>query len=413
MANTLKFGTDGNWATKEGSTLAYNDENGNFKPLPFDFTRATSATRVNKQGLIETVSNNEPRIDFLNDSDGALLLEPTRSNLVTFSEQMDNAAWSKTNATVTANATTSPDGTTNADKLIPNTTSNFHSVSQSITDTAASWTYSVFAKSAGYDRIILWVTSTNFVGFNLSTGVVESTLGFKVTSATIQKYGNGWYRCSITSTSTASGTSVNIGVFNADYPSGDVNPIFTGNGTDGILIYGAQMEQGSYATSYIPTQNSIGTRVSESCNGAGNSQVFNDSEGVLMAEISALGETVPEYTSIGLGIGSSDNRIGLGFEPPNNIYVFKRGVSSFWLASKLVNINEINKVAISYNTNDNHFWLNGVKIKSDTTIGDIAPPTELGFEASYGGEQFYGNTKQIQYFNTALTDQELQALTTL
>lgn len=83
MANTLKFGS-GQWATKEGSTLAYNDENGNFKPLPFNFERSTSATRVNKQGLIEVVSNNEPRIDFKDDSNGALLLEPSRSNLVTY-----------------------------------------------------------------------------------------------------------------------------------------------------------------------------------------------------------------------------------------------------------------------------------------------------------------------------------------
>jgi hypothetical protein len=81
MANTLKFG-NGQWATKVGSTLAYNDEGGNFKPLPFNFTRSTSATRVNKDGLIEVVTNNKPRIDFLNDSNGALLLEPSRTNLL-------------------------------------------------------------------------------------------------------------------------------------------------------------------------------------------------------------------------------------------------------------------------------------------------------------------------------------------
>jgi hypothetical protein len=75
MANTLKFG-NGQWATKVGSTLAYNDEGGNFKPLPFNFTRSTGGTRVNKDGLIEVVTNNKPRIDFLNDSNGALLLEP-------------------------------------------------------------------------------------------------------------------------------------------------------------------------------------------------------------------------------------------------------------------------------------------------------------------------------------------------
>ena len=92
MANTLKFG-NGLWANKEGSTLAYNDENGNFKPLPFDFSRATSATRVNKQGLIETVGSNEPRIDFLNDSNGALKLEPSRTNLIPYSEDFSTNNW--------------------------------------------------------------------------------------------------------------------------------------------------------------------------------------------------------------------------------------------------------------------------------------------------------------------------------
>jgi hypothetical protein len=89
MANTLKFG-NGQWATKVGSTLAYNDEGGNFKPLPFNFTRSTSGTRVNKDGLIEVVTNNKPRIDFLNDSNGALLLEPNRSNIITYSEILVN-----------------------------------------------------------------------------------------------------------------------------------------------------------------------------------------------------------------------------------------------------------------------------------------------------------------------------------
>ena len=79
MATTFKFG-GGNWAVKDGYALAYNDENNNFKPLPFDFTRASSATRVNKQGLIETVPSGKPRIDFLNNTSGHLLLEPSRTN---------------------------------------------------------------------------------------------------------------------------------------------------------------------------------------------------------------------------------------------------------------------------------------------------------------------------------------------
>ena len=87
MANTFKFG-NGNWAVKDGYVLAYNDENNNFKPLPFDFTRASSATRVNKQGLIETVPSGKPRIDFLNNTSGHLLLEPSRTNSLLQSNQL-------------------------------------------------------------------------------------------------------------------------------------------------------------------------------------------------------------------------------------------------------------------------------------------------------------------------------------
>ena len=82
MANTLKFG-NGQWATGNGTALAYNDENSNFKPLPFDFTRASSGTTVNQSGLIETVGSGIPRIDFQGNTKGALLLEPSRTNIIT------------------------------------------------------------------------------------------------------------------------------------------------------------------------------------------------------------------------------------------------------------------------------------------------------------------------------------------
>ena len=87
MSNTLKFG-NGEWYGKEGIILAYNDENNNYKPLLFDFDRASSATRVNKDGLIETVGTEQPRVDYKDDSKGALLLEPSRTNLTAYSENI-------------------------------------------------------------------------------------------------------------------------------------------------------------------------------------------------------------------------------------------------------------------------------------------------------------------------------------
>ena len=116
MANTFKFG-NGNWATKEDSVLAYNDENANFKPLPFDFTRASTATYVDSDGLIKTSRNGEARIDYTDSSDGALLLEPRRTNLLHYSEDFSMVLASKY-GTSSSNQIISPDGTNNADKVI-------------------------------------------------------------------------------------------------------------------------------------------------------------------------------------------------------------------------------------------------------------------------------------------------------
>jgi hypothetical protein len=146
MANTLKFG-NGQWATKVGLTLAYNDENGNFKPLPFNFTRSTSATRVNKDGLIEVVTNNKPRIDFLNDSNGALLLEPSRTNLITYSEDFTDSSWIFDDATLISNSVVSPDGTQNATKLTATDTDPY--LYQSTTVSAGDYTISIYVKGIG------------------------------------------------------------------------------------------------------------------------------------------------------------------------------------------------------------------------------------------------------------------------
>ena len=89
MAKTFKFGENGKWATKTGSSLAYNDQNDNFKPMPFSVTRDSIATRVNKQGLIEVVGHDKLRIDYKDSSKGVALLEPARSNVLTYSEDFN------------------------------------------------------------------------------------------------------------------------------------------------------------------------------------------------------------------------------------------------------------------------------------------------------------------------------------
>jgi len=397
MANTLKFGL-GQWATKKGSTLAYNDENGNFKPLPFTFDRSTSATRVNKEGLIEVVSNNEPRIDFLNDSNGALLLEPSRTNLVPYSEDFSNAAWNKSFIgigsvpVVTANQGLAPDGTFTADRIVLNlnggvTSGDGSFLSETVTvSSGATVSLSIYLKSNTglIQNLIVWEAFTG-----ASTSCVVT---------------NEWQRFNVIATVPSTSSGLNFGLRNAFGVTVD--------DTADILVWGAQLEQGSYATSYIPTQGSIGTRVAETCSDAGNDQVFNDSEGVLFAEISALtdGGTTRRLS---ISDGSTSNRLVLSYNSTSNqIQSFLANPSvQFNFYHTLNNSVEFNKIAVKYKQNDFALWINGVEVATDTNGTISNGLNTLNFDEGSGASDFYGNTKQIKYFNQALTDAELAALT--
>lgn len=189
-----------------------------------------------------------------------MLIEESRTNLLTYSEQFNDAAWVKTRATVTANSTTAPDGTTTADKLVEDTTaSNSHALRQSPSLSAVAYSFSVYAKAGERS----WIRLVNASGtnqaayFNLSSGVV-GTVGASAT-ASISSAGNGWYRCSIVFTVASAGAnSIDIRLANAD--GGD---FYTGDGISGIYLWGAQLEAGAFATSYIPTTTASVTRVAD------------------------------------------------------------------------------------------------------------------------------------------------------
>ena len=274
MANTLKFG-NGEWYGKKDTILAYNDENKNYKPLPFDFSRGGSATVVNKDGLIETVGSGQPRIDYKDNSKGALLLEPSRSNLVNNSNFQ--SGWSLlSGGSITQNQSISPDGTQNAailsgDGVGSNAAYTFINV------TTQEYTYSMFAKK-GSEYILRMKGfsggANGNVEFNLNNGTIETPSDGNFSNEKIEDYGNGWYRCSVKVTVTSSGSKT-FGFNREAIVSGDL-----------FSVYGVQFEQGSYPTSYIPTQGGVVTRLADSCSNGGNDQVINSTEGVLYAEIS-------------------------------------------------------------------------------------------------------------------------------
>jgi hypothetical protein len=407
MANTLKFG-NGQWAVKDGSTLAYNDENGNFKPLPFDFTRATSATRVNKQGLIETVGSNKPRIDFLNDSNGALLLEPQRTNFQTFSEQIDNAAWGLSSVTVSANNATSPDGTLNADKVVETATTARHEWYGLSLSFSGNNAVSVYAKYAGRKFFCaLGGAGGGGATFDLLNGTVA---GNTAVSASIQSVGNGWYRCTVIINFT--GTNQMYFILRND--SGVGVDTYTGDGTSGVLFWGIQTElNASYATSYIPTQGSAVTKTVDVCSQTPPSGIIGQTEGVMFVDFNFTGGyDTSGIIPIVIRSGTNSAYIFINVSGTLNCDFFDGNVLQARLTTN-IGISGRKKIAFAYKQNDFVAYMNGVQIGTDTN-GTVGAMGILNVGSYYtGGYSTIGGVNQSQLYNTRLSNTELATLTTI
>ena len=396
MANTLNLG-NGNWATKEDSLLAYNSENGNFKPLPFDFTRASSATVVNKAGLIETVGSGEPRIDFSNDAKGALLLEPTRSNLLPYSGNF--STWAEVFAGGTISDVISPNGKDYGIKITDNNVSNTHRIQLGVTTASSgSFTYSLFLKkgtlTTAYFQVFSGTTASN-ANVDLENGTITS--GGLGVNHTIEDYGNDWYRCSISGTLTSTATTV--------YLYTKQNGSYVGNG-DYLYAWGAQLEQGSYATSYIPTQGSAVTRVADVCNQTVPSGIIGQTEGGVIY-MDFIAQNTGSSSQSHFWLGSAGSEIGL-YGGNQFIFYSSGGVS---INGGSVVTGQRYKVAFGYETNDYVAYINGVQVGIDTS--GTYPTMSSIFLNSYsnGTEIQKKEIKDFKLYNTRLSNAELQALT--
>lgn len=367
----------------------------------FDFDRNSTATRVNEEGLIEEVAIDTPRIDFTGGT-GSILLEPSSTNLVTYSE--DFSQWLLIGITTTANAVISPDGLLNASKLVATSGSSNKVIAQGIT--ANTYTASVFAKKGEFEGIII-STGTTGAFFNLNTNTYRTYYTSPPTSYNIENYGNGWYRYSITFTQ-ALGDSIYIG------PNDNVSTslAITGNGTSGIYTFGAQLEALSYPTSYIPTNGSTQTRSADAATNAGNSDLISSTEGVLYVEAKVFYDS-SHTNRIALSDGTSNNRITLEWDETTQNRIRVHINTHSLLSYDVSDLSVFNKVAIKYALNDYALWFNGVEVVTQLsgalpTGMDVLEMTGAGLGAA---GSFYGNVKCVAVFKEALTDTELTKLT--
>ena len=385
----------------------------------FDFTRAdgsspTGVTRINAQGLIETVASGENRLNY-SLLDGKvvgcphLLLENSATNLVTYSEDFSNSSWDKLNTTVSSNAITSPRGDLSVYKLVEDSSNNLHFTRFTVSyDGSSTYSVSVFAKKGGRNVLKIDTSSSSVVSvgafFNLENGTVGT---IEAGTAKIEDYGNGWYRCTVIGVSSTASSAPMQFFLSQD----DETQTYLGDGTSGIYLWGAQIEANSFSTSYIKTTSEAVTRAAETCNGSGDAATFNDSEGVLMAEISALANDGTNR-QISINNNGTSNRVYLEYSSVNNRIrgiVENSGGNQAILSAIVNDVKNYTKVAIKYKQNDFSLFINGFEVDTELNGGVLVGLSELSFDRGDGLSDFYGKTKQIQYFDT--TDIDLEQLT--
>ena len=410
MANTLKFG-NGEWYGKDGSILAYNDEGGNYKPLPFDFSRSSTATRVNKEGLIETVGRNKPRVDYKDNSKGALLLEDTSTNFFQYSEDFNQSYWNhNADITTTNSSELAPNGGLNANLIeYDGSGYSFIRIYGSVPSVAS--TLSVFAKKGNWRYFGLrhfQGSGNDHTVFDFDTETFSNIASGQ--TASFEVFPNGWYKVKVTHPSPAANSIVGFAISNSSGAESNT----TGGQVANVHLFGAQLEHKSYATSYIPTQGSTVTRVADTGVSTGDiSSVVNSSEGVLYAEISALADDLT-YRGISLVNGTGNNIVRFYYENTSNTLtaqIKSDGVTQATMTYTLTDITIASKICIKYKQNDFALWINGVEVDTDTSGVTPTGLNVLQFDTGTGNDIFYGRCKEIRIYDEALSDTELQALT--
>ena len=389
-----------------------------------------SGASTGKAGLLE----NEPRFDY---SGGAtcpsLLLEPSRTNLIGQSEYI-GGVFSGTRMDINDVVDTSPEGVVNASKIIPTTDAGTHQAVEgnignfSINDKV---TTSVFAKADGYDGIYLrYISSSgaftaNHVAFfdlsrgrwyNSDTLPFDGSVGAMSGEVGMEDMGNGWYRCFATATADAAG-DLNLMISTVDVTAIDTyNDNFTGDGTSGVLLYGAQVEAGSYPTSYIP--NHSGGTITRGVDSqivlttAGTDGILNNYNTSVYIETKKIFNDNSLKRIVSL---FADNKVAnprvLLYAISTSIFLQYRvsGQSDIVIPISGVDLDAVNKFAIVLNDTSLSLYHNGSLIQTITIVKG------LNFEEFYLGENAENgySLKQTLIFPESLSQADAETLTTL
>ncbi len=357
---------------------------------------------------------NIPRIDYSLGGCPNILLEPQRTNLARQSSSFDNASWTKTASSVTANTTTSPSGIQDADTLTADGTSSRHDAffAPSVTS-GTTYTYSIYAKKGTNDFFQISTGggfgSNAFANFDLNSGVL-GTIGSAAT-ATITALENGWYRCTMTAPATVTGTT---GIYNLIVTSASTSRLEVNTLSTSVFLWGAQFEQGAYSTSYIPTTTASVTRNADTItrNNIYTNGLITAAGGTWFVEVRDNIPRTRDAFAQSLFIGALSTGAG------SDGFAFTQAAgSSRLIIRKYIGAVETvvwtftvdnSKIAIKWNGTTADIFQNGTKVVSATAFSG----TNMQWLVA-NGTDVPKNINQMALFPTPLTDDQLIELTTI
>jgi len=358
-------------------------------------TRAGIATYTDSSGLIKAAPIDTVRVDYV-DSVPMILVEPSATNKLSYSEDFSNPDWTKSAILIDSNQTEAPNGSIVADKLMEEGVNQTHLVFKAgITDLG---TISVYAKQGDANNRLFQIRrdggSNSWSWFDLQAGTVEyQTQGV----ASIEDAGNGWHRCSFTPTN-SNGTVV-FGLSNGGLTRGES---YEGDGTSGVYIWGAQLEAGSVATSYIPTSGSTVTRAADDLviSGSAFSDFYNASEGTIYVELQSKVVADTVHTRFSFNDGTNGNSMYSLLSSNHDLLVKFGGNSTGYSSqSNVLQANEYHRLAASYIVNNFITSRNGSLSSTQPATQPIPPVNRLVLGAIENNTRHLnGHIKRLIYW---------------
>lgn len=421
MAKVFDIRNGNSWAYKQGFILgSRQNSEGIYGAVEGTFARTSVANRTNKDGVLEEVGVGVPLIDFADNAFGALRLEPSTTNWITYSEDLTNAAWSKMGVSASIAQGIAPDGENTMNRITEDTSSGLHRVREDFSSATGERTASFYFDSANRSYLafsFLYNVNSRGVGLiidlsdnsefdSLVSGTV--TYSYKITdlpNSTIK-------RVEITAENTVENimNSLQISSFDGGSYSFDAasrTPDYTGDGSNSLLCWGFQAETLSYASSYVKTEGSAVTRNASSLTGFGNEFVLPSVEGVIFARIS-LKNALSSGLYFSISDGTANNRVLIGKNSASANIITAITVATnpeYGLDSASYQYADDTyvEIALKWSAGDFATLINGVEVDSQLSGSSFGANTlnVLTFDSGGGSAKFFGDLEQLQVYDQA------------